>query len=53
VFDNVSEPVFHDDLHVTDYGNEIIAQKLFESSLPLVIDKTLTIQYEKLKSQTK
>lgn len=53
VFDNVSEPVFYDDAHVTDYGNEIIAQKLFELSLPLVIDKTLTIQYEKLKSQTK
>jgi len=39
VFNNVSEPVFFDDLHMSDFGNEIIAQKLFESSLPLVQEK--------------
>jgi len=39
VFSNVSEPVFFDDLHMSDFGSEIIAQKLFESSLPLVQEK--------------
>jgi len=35
-FDEISEPVFFDDLHMTDFGNEIIAKKLFEISLPIV-----------------
>jgi len=39
IFDNVSEPLYFDDSHVNDAGNEIVAQRLFELSLPLINDK--------------
>ncbi|MGI0011411.1 MAG: hypothetical protein ACREAE_08430, partial [Nitrosopumilaceae archaeon] len=39
IFDNISEPVYYDKGHLSDFGNEIVAQKLFELSLPLVVEK--------------
>jgi len=36
VFDDFEEPLFFDDVHVTDKGNEIIAEKLFELSFSIV-----------------
>ena len=38
IFDNVSEPIYFDQVHTTDFGNEIIAKRLFELSLPLIRD---------------
>jgi len=35
-FENVTETVYFDSAHMTDFGNEIIAQKLFELSLPII-----------------
>ena len=35
-FDEISEPVFFDDIHNTDFGNEIIAKKIFEEALPII-----------------
>ncbi len=39
VFDGIEEPIFYDIGHTTDYGNEIIAKRLFEISLPIISDK--------------
>jgi len=36
VFDNVEEPIYLDTGHTTDFGNEIIAQKLFEEIIPTI-----------------
>lgn len=36
IFDDVSEPIYFDQGHMSDFGNEIVAQKLFEESLPIV-----------------
>jgi len=36
-FDDYSETIFFDRGHVGDLGNQIIAENLFESSLPIVI----------------
>ena len=36
VFDGFSGPLFFDDIHITDKGNEVIAEKLFELSFPIV-----------------
>jgi len=36
ILDDVSEPVYFDKGHMNDFGNEIVAKKLFELSLPLV-----------------
>jgi len=38
IFNNVTEPVFIDYGHMNDFGNEIIAQKIFEEILPIVIN---------------
>lgn len=37
IFDHVSEPVYFDEGHMVDFGNEIVAQELFEISLPIVL----------------
>jgi len=39
VFDGISEPVFYDPIHTNSFGNRIIAEKIFELSLPVVLDK--------------
>ncbi len=36
VFDNVYESVFIDEVHVSDLGNKIISEKLYELSLPMI-----------------
>lgn len=36
ILDDVSEPVYFDRGHMSDFGNKIVAKKLFELSLPLV-----------------
>lgn len=36
LFYNVPEPLYFDLFHTTDFGNEIVAQKLFELSYPMV-----------------
>lgn len=33
VFDDVVEPIYFDDVHVVEFGNELVAQKLFEESV--------------------
>jgi len=35
-FENITQTVYFDQAHMTDFGNEIIAQKLFELSLPII-----------------
>jgi len=35
-FENITQTVYFDSAHVTDFGNEIIAQRLFELSLPII-----------------
>ena len=35
-FENIPQTVYFDQIHMTDFGNEIIAQKLFELSLPII-----------------
>ena len=37
-FDGVNEPVFWDYGHTSDFGNQIIAKKMFEKVLPIVIN---------------
>jgi lysophospholipase L1-like esterase len=37
VFDDISGPIFFDDIHITDKGNKIIAEKIYEKSLAIVI----------------
>ena len=39
IFDNVMEPLYYDELHVNDKGNEIVANKLFELTVPMVTEK--------------
>jgi lysophospholipase L1-like esterase len=37
VFDGFSEPLFFDHIHVTDKGNKIIADKIYEKILPIIL----------------
>jgi len=37
-FDNVSEPIYWDSFHMTDFGNKIVAERLYEEILPLVLE---------------
>jgi len=37
VFDSFSETIFYDSGHVGDFGNEIIAEKIYEKIIPIVI----------------
>jgi lysophospholipase L1-like esterase len=37
-FDNIQEPIYYDYIHISDYGHQIIAERLFELSLPLVLE---------------
>ncbi len=36
IFDNTSRPIFYDDVHVVDKGNEIIAREIFSLITPLL-----------------
>ena len=35
-FDSFSETIFYDSGHVGDFGNEIIAEEIFEKILPII-----------------
>jgi len=37
IFDDISEPLFYDAAHTNDLGNEIIAEKIFELTMPLLL----------------
>ena len=37
VFDRIDEPVYYDLAHVSDFGNKIVAEKIYEKILPLVM----------------
>jgi len=39
VFDDINGPIFLDAGHVNDYGNEIVAQELFELTFPIVKER--------------
>jgi len=38
VFDHTDKTVFHDRGHVSDYGNEIVAERIYQNILPIVLD---------------
>ena len=38
VFDDVSYPIYFDFGHMNDYGNEIIAEKIYKKILPTVLE---------------
>ena len=37
VFDRIDEPLYYDLAHVSDLGNKIVAEKIYEKILPLVM----------------
>ena len=37
-FDNMNTPIYHDGGHMSDFGNKIIAEKIYEKILPIVIE---------------
>jgi len=39
IFDDIQGPVYYDQVHVGPKGNQIIAEKMFELSLPVVMEK--------------
>ena len=39
LFDDIKEPIFYDRMHTGYRGNQIIAEKMYELSLPIVMEK--------------
>ena len=37
-FDHTDEPIFYDLGHTSNYGNEIVAEKIYQNILPIVLD---------------
>ena len=37
-FDHTDKPVFHDLGHTSNYGNEIVAERIYQNILPIVLD---------------
>ena len=37
-FDHTDKPIFYDLGHTSDYGNEIVAEKIYQNILPIVLD---------------
>ena len=37
-FDGITEPIFYDLGHTTDYGNRIIAERIYQNILPMVME---------------
>ena len=46
LFDGYQEPIFFDIGHVGPKGNEIIANKMFELSLPIIIENIEQIEFK-------
>lgn len=40
VFDGIDEPLYLDSVHLGDYGNKIVSEKIYELILPIVESKT-------------
>ena len=38
VFDHTDKPVFHDLGHTSNYGNEIVAERIYQKIVPIVLD---------------
>ena len=38
VFDNITEPIYTDSVHVNDNGNRIVAEKLYNITLPVILE---------------
>ena len=38
MFDNVPELVFYDNVHLSDFGNELVAKRIFEIIMPTILD---------------
>ena len=36
IFDDINQPIFFDQIHTGDFGNKIIAEKIYEKILPIV-----------------
>jgi len=43
LFDNIQDPIYFDYIHTGPQGNQIIAEKFFELSLPLVLENSQNI----------
>ena len=39
VFDEINEPLYLDSVHLGDNGNKIVAEKIYELILPLILEK--------------
>ena len=39
VFDGINAPIYYDNIHMSDFGNKIIAQNLFDLSLPILFQE--------------
>jgi len=46
VFDGIQEPIFYDYIHVGPRGNKIIAEKIYELSLPVVMKRAQNLVNE-------
>jgi len=45
IFDGNDSPIYTDEVHMTDFGNEIVAQNLFEITLPIIFhNNSITIE---------
>jgi len=42
IFDNIQAPIYYDSYHTGVLGNEIIAEKFYELSLPVVLKRAVT-----------
>ncbi len=38
VFDDITEPIYTDIVHVNDHGNRIVAEKLYNITLPVILE---------------
>ena len=51
VFDNVNEPIYLDGAHLYDSGNKIVAEKMFEEIIPIILDEIQVEMLKKAKEQ--
>jgi lysophospholipase L1-like esterase len=42
VFDDVKKPLFYDNVHLNDLGNQIVAKEIYEKILPIVLEDIST-----------
>jgi len=46
IYDEIIEPIYYDQAHVGNKGNEIVAQKFFDLSLPIILENSKQINKE-------